>query len=54
MTKSYPLKIFSGLLGLFAVIKVDPGKIFHCPANEQVQIGNQTVITVNGGAVKII
>ena len=53
MTKSYPLKIFAKILDLFALIKIDFDKIYHCPSNEQVQIGNQTVLGVFNGEVRL-
>ena len=52
MIESYPLKIYFGILNLFRMIDVYPGKYFHCHSNEHVQtIGNQTIVTVVNGHV---
>ena len=51
MVESHPLKIFYAILNLFRMIEVFPGKYFHCHSNEQVQIGNQTVVSLVNGQV---
>ena len=50
MDKSY-LLIVGKILGIIPWIKVEPGKTYHCSSNGQVQIGNQTVVTVFNGEV---